>query len=109
MFTIQFNGHILEVEEGANLRKALLSKGLSPYSPGAEILNCRGLGTCGTCAVQVEGEVSKPTSIEAWRLQFPPHKPESGLRLACQCAVKGNLSLVKHKGFWGQHAPIAKK
>ena len=109
MFTILFEGQTLEVEGVVNLRKALLEAGLSPYSKGAAWLNCRGLGTCGTCAVHVEGRVSDPTAIEVWRLQFPPHRPERGLRLACQCAVEGHLRVMKHGGFWGQDAPIPKK
>lgn len=42
----------------ANLRKVLLHNGIDLYNGGASFINCRGIGTCGTCAVKVEGEVS---------------------------------------------------
>ena len=72
-----------------------------PYNGVAATIHCRGLGTCGTCAVQVEGPVSPMTRVEKWRLSFPPHNLENGLRLACQCRVLGDLNLTKHAGLWG--------
>ena len=49
---------------------------------------CRGLGTCGTCAVQVVGKVvPQEWGIqERLRFSFPPHHPSTSahLRLACQ-------------------------
>jgi ferredoxin len=104
--TIRFAGHEITCEHGANLRKVLLREGLSPYNRKARQINCRGLGTCGTCALKIEGEVSPMTRVETWRLGFPPHDAGSGLRLACQCQVMGDLELTKHPGFWGQDRPI---
>jgi Na+-transporting NADH:ubiquinone oxidoreductase subunit NqrF len=66
-------------------------------------LNCRGHGSCGTCAVAVTGAVSEPTRRERLRLRVPPHDPDSGLRLACQARVLGDVRVEKHDGFWGQH------
>lgn len=104
MPTITFKKIEINVVKGANLRRVLLENNLSPYNAKAQYLNCRGLGTCGTCAVKVKGEVSAMTAVEQWRLNFPPHNKESGLRLACQCKVLGDCALVKHEGFWGQKA-----
>lgn len=89
--------------EGANLRAELLRQHMSPYNGAARWVNCRGLGTCGTCAVEVGGTVSPMTAVERWRLGFPPHRAGSGLRLACQCRVLGDVVVRKHPGFWGQH------
>jgi ferredoxin len=100
---IEFNQQRLEVPAGANLRKALLRAGADLYNGQAAWLNCRGLGTCGTCAVFVEGPVSAATAVERARLQFPPHQPQPGLRLACQCRIEGDLVVTKGSGFWGQH------
>jgi hypothetical protein len=50
---VRFRGHTLAVPHGATLRSALLRGGLSPHNGGAEAINCRGLGTCGTCAVEI--------------------------------------------------------
>ena len=103
MPTIQFEDTEIECERGANLREVLLDAGVSVYNGRAKYLNCRGHGSCGTCAVEIDGEVSEPTTVEKTRLSVPPHDPDSGLRLSCQTTVEGDLTVRKHDGFWGQH------
>lgn len=102
MPNITFNGKRIQVRAGANLRRALLKTRCDLYNDDARLLNCHGRGMCGTCAVKIQGEVSPPTKREQWRLSFPPHKKESGLRLACQCEVVGDMKVTKMPGFWGQ-------
>ncbi|BAZ27775.1 putative hydrogenase component [Cylindrospermum sp. NIES-4074] len=51
-------GKTIECHRQANLRKILLQNGVDLYNGGAKVINCRGIGSCGTCAVKVEGEVS---------------------------------------------------
>jgi len=102
MPTIHFEGESVECPHGANLRMVLIRARLPLYSSAARALNCRGRGACGTCAVRVEGDVSDPTAAEIRRLALPPHNRDSGLRLACQCSVLGDLRVTKHAGFWGQ-------
>jgi ferredoxin len=80
----------------------LIRARLPLYNSAARALNCRGRGSCGTCAVRIEGEVSQPDDTEKRRLAFPPHELESGLRLACQVTVLGDLVVTKHAGLWGQ-------
>ncbi len=92
----------MECPHGANLRVVLLRARLPLYTRVAEALHCRGRGVCGTCAVRVEGTVSDPTPAEVRRLRMPPHRPDSGLRLACQCSVLGDVTITKHAGLWGQ-------
>ena len=105
MPSVHFADVTIECLEGANLRAVLLRARLPLYNDAARALNCRGLGTCGTCAVEIEGPVSEPTAVERLRLGFPPHRRDAGLRLACQCKVQGDLVVTKHSGMWGQHAP----
>lgn len=102
MPTIRFRGDEIECDRGAVLRDALLDAGESPHNGASEYLNCRGHATCGTCAVAVSGDVSEMTDAERSRLSFPPHDEDSGLRLACQTHVQGDVDVVKHPGFWGQ-------
>lgn len=102
MLNIYFNGSCISAKKGSNLRSVLIKNGFTPHNGTSAMLNCRGLGTCGTCAVQVIGQVSEFTPIEKVRLGFAPHKPENKLRLACQCKVLGNVTVIKHGGFWGQ-------
>ena len=105
MPTITFDGQVAECESGDNLRRVLMEKSLPLYNGVAALIHCRGMGTCGTCAVSVEGEVSPMTKIEHWRLGFPPHKRSeasaNNLRLACQYKVLGDLKLKKLRGMWG--------
>jgi len=99
---VRFAGRAVECPAGANLRTVLLRARLPLYNSVARAINCRGFGTCGTCAVRIQGAVSEPTAVERWRLDFPPHAPEAGLRLACQVQVLGDLDVAKHAGVWGQ-------
>ena len=99
-----FEGRAIPCPAGANLRVVLVRAKLPLYNGLARALNCRGFGTCGTCAVRVEGDVSEPTAVERWRLDVPPHHLEKGLRLACQTSVLGDVTVRKYGGLWGQHA-----
>jgi ferredoxin len=103
MNSIKFKGKTIQCNQGDNLRKVLRKANLSPHNDDSNWLNCKGFGTCGTCAVEINGEVSSITAIEKWRLNFPPHKRDNNLRLACQCEVLGDLELEKYEGFWGQN------
>ena len=94
--------HRLEAKTGENLRKVLLRNHHSPHNAHFAI-SCHGLGSCGTCAIEVvEGEVGEATFMERWRLRFPPHKVgPNPMRLACQITVTKDLHIRKHFGFWG--------
>jgi ferredoxin len=102
MPTVRYGEESIECERDAILRDVLIDAGIVPHNGAASAANCRGHGTCGTCAVAVEGPTSDPTRRERWRLDFPPHDASSGLRLACQTRVEGDLTVEKFPGFWGQ-------
>lgn len=95
-------GKTIECNSGSNLRKVLLEHGVELYNGNAKLINCMGLGTCGTCAVQVEGEVSEPNWKDKARRSLPPHSPTVNRRLACQIQVLGEIKVTKFDGFWGQ-------
>jgi len=103
MPTVEYGDREIECDRGAILRDVLLDAGETPHNGRAHQLNCRGHGTCGTCAVAVEGPTSERTRAESRRLDFPPHDADAGLRLACQTRVEGDLAVTKYPGFWGQH------
>ena len=99
---------------GETVRTAALRRGLvSPHNGRANLVNCRGLGTCGTCAVQIDGnmEPMERSAKEELRLNFPPHggsdSSSSSLRLACQVQVQGDITVTKRTGFWGQYNEVA--
>jgi ferredoxin len=120
---VRANGQSIVCESGARLRDVLRSAGISLYSGPARIVNCRGIGSCGTCAVAIEQDqpdaIPPLNWIENARFNFPPHsamgpiglfgsQPSSqGLRLACQVRVLGDISVTKFDGFWGQGRQVA--
>lgn len=107
MPTITAQGKTFECELGANLRQALLANEVDLYSPRANYINCMGIGTCGTCAVAIEGNVSEPNWKDRARRSLPPHDSTKDLRLACQTKVLGDIRVTKFEGFWGHEDKIA--
>lgn len=99
-------GKTIECDRQANLRKILLQNGVDLYNGGAKVINCRGIGSCGTCAVKVEGEVSAVNWRDKTRRSLPPHSPTTDLRLACQTKVLDHVKVTKFDGFWGQGSEI---
>lgn len=102
MPTIKAQGKTFECEAGVNLRQVLLKQGVAVHNGGATVINCRGLGTCGTCAVAIQGAVAEPSWREQARLSLPPHAIARQRRLCCQIQVNSDLEITKYDGFWGQ-------
>lgn len=99
---ITAQGKTIECESGENLRQVLIRNGINLYNGNATEINCRGIGTCGTCAVEIEGAVSEMEWREKARLSLPPHNPEKSRRLACHVRILGDVRVTKYGGFWGQ-------
>lgn len=99
-------GQTIKCSPKTNLRSCLLRNGIELYNGGAKVINCRGIGTCGTCAVYIEGEVNQPNWKDKARRSLPPHSPTRELRLACQTRVLGDLKVTKYDGFWGQGSQV---
>ncbi|MBE9040819.1 (2Fe-2S)-binding protein [Oscillatoriales cyanobacterium LEGE 11467] len=99
---VRAEGQRILCDRGANLRKVLLAGGVDLYNGQATIVNCRGIGSCGTCAVRVEGEVSPANWRDRTRRSLPPHDGDRDLRLACQTQVLGDVRVSKFDKFWGQ-------
>ena len=102
MPTIKFQGKTINCKMGANLRRVLLANKLNLHKGNSQYINCRGLGTCGTCAVEIIGEVSEANWKDRARRSLPPHDPDKNRRLACQTKVLGDVEVIKYDGFWGQ-------
>ncbi|MGF1459303.1 MAG: 2Fe-2S iron-sulfur cluster-binding protein [Leptolyngbyaceae cyanobacterium] len=101
---ITAQGKNFDCEAGADLRQALLKHDVDFYNGQAQLINCRGIGTCGTCAVHVEGKVSAANWRDRARRSLPPHELQRDRRLACQTKVLGDIRVTKYSGFWGQEA-----
>jgi ferredoxin len=99
---VQAAGKMIDCLPEANLRQVLLQQGVPLHNGSSSVINCRGLGTCGTCAVQVEGAIAAMNWRERSRLSLPPHNLNRDRRLACQLQLFGDVALTKYDGFWGQ-------
>ena len=102
MPTVTVQGKTFTCKYGANLRKVLLEQNINLHNGKSNIINCRGIGSCGTCAVEIKGKVSSANWKDKVRRSLPPHSLEQNRRLACQTKVLGDLEVVKYNGFWGQ-------
>jgi ferredoxin len=100
--TIKVQGKSINCPQGANLRKVLLENDIPIHNGNAKYINCRGIGSCGTCAIELEGKIDPPNWKDRTRLSLPPHSSQKNLRLACQTKVIGDLKVTKYNGFWGQ-------
>lgn len=96
MPTIRIFGREVYCDRGDNLRMVLLNNKVDLYNGAAKTINCQGLGTCGTCAVEISGTVSQPSAMEQLRAPLLKNR-----RLACQTSVLGDVDVKKYQGFWG--------
>jgi ferredoxin len=104
----------VQVPEGANLRKEAIKAGIRIYNGlnglGAginEVLNCHGLGTCGTCRVLIAkgmehaspmGKLEK-ANLKAGPAAFAYIGNEESMRLSCQVQVNGDMEVVTRPAF----------
>lgn len=89
----------VECPQGANLRKLALQQGIPLYNGISRVFNCRGLGLCGTCCVEVvpEEKVGPKQYMEVLRF----FQIKGNFRLACQAEVRGDIEVTKHEGLYG--------
>ena len=102
MPTVTVQGKTFTCSQNANLRKVLLKHEITLHNGKSKIINCRGIGSCGTCAVEIIGEVASPNWKDKARRSLPPHNLAQNRRLACQTKVIGDIKVIKYDGFWGQ-------
>jgi ferredoxin len=88
----------IQVPEGANLRREARKAGIQLYPHIHRVLNCRGLGQCGSCRVLItkgSENASRMGLIEKMRLKmsmaYIGH--EDTMRLACQTRVQGDMTV----------------
>ena len=98
----------IEVEQGANLRKAVRDAGVEVHGTVESYLNCMGNGLCGTCRVLVKKgseNLSPRSGMEKFNFATHPlsmlarigHEDE--MRLSCQVKVNGDCTVETHPAF----------
>ena len=113
MPTIKFSKENKEIDvpDGANLRKEALKAGVNLYQGvngvGAginKLINCHGMGTCGSCRVIITKGVENTNSmgmIEKIKFKVPLDPltalafigNEDNMRLACKTTVHGDIEV----------------
>ena len=102
----------IEVPVGANLRQEAIRAGVNLYQGlngmGAgmnKLVNCRGLGTCGTCRVNILKGMENTNQmglIEKSKFKVPLPDPvpplayignEDTMRLACKTKINGDVEV----------------
>ncbi len=94
----------LEVVQGANLRQEARNAGIEIYQGPDRLLNCRGLGLCGTCKVLVKKgmeNLSPKSAREKFKLatMFSSIGHEDEIRLSCQVQVNGDCEIETRPAF----------
>ena len=74
---------------GANLRKAAVFQNVNLYKGIWTLLNCHGMGACGTCLIEVDNmdNVSEHSLLEKL------HKVGENQKLACRTKVYGDITI----------------
>ena len=101
MPTVHFRGQQIECAEGECLKDVLDRHGAPPHNGLTRWINCHGIGSCGSCTVEVRGDVADPSLLERLRLMLPPFWGNPRLRLACKTRVQGDVEVTKHGGILG--------
>jgi ferredoxin len=100
MPTITFTSEKKEIQvpAGANLRTEALRAGVQLYPGVHKVLNCHGLGQCGSCRVLITKgmeNASRKGFMESARLavSLAYIGNEQTMRLACQTRVNGDITV----------------
>jgi ferredoxin len=88
----------IQVPAGSNLRREAMAAGVGLYPGVNKVLNCHGLGHCGSCRVLVTRGMENTSPMgfmERLRLRFSMAYigNESTMRLACQTQVNGDVEV----------------
>ena len=114
MPTVKFinENKTIEVPAGANLREEAIKAGIGVYGWRHKLINCRGLGSCGTCRVLIKKgmeNTSPKGTKEKIRLGMSMVSIgfEDQMRLSCQTKVTGDIEVqtqpplnISGEKFW---------
>lgn len=97
MPTVKFSKQNLKVQTNSctNLRALARSNGVQIYHGIHTVLNCHGLGLCGTCVVEVNNpEAVSPKKRGEDKVLTAKKQNGENRRLACQTLVYKNVTVT---------------
>jgi ferredoxin len=83
---------IVKIEEGTDLRRALIKEKVDVYTFGGKLRNCGGGGQCGTCLVAFE-EGLQNTNEKSPKEEIMLASKPANWRLACRTLVYGDITI----------------
>lgn len=89
----------IQVSEGSNLRTEAMRAGVGLYPGINKVLNCHGLGSCGSCRVLITKGMDHASPMGFWerlrlsKLSVAYIGNEDTMRLACQTTVHGDMEV----------------
>lgn len=99
-------GKTIEYKCQSNLFKVLLENCFDLYNGCFQVISYGRSGSCGTCAVKVEGKVSVANWREQMRHSLPPQTLTIDLLHCGQVEVGEDVKIKKFEGFLGQGSQI---
>ncbi|APZ94097.1 2Fe-2S iron-sulfur cluster-binding protein [Fuerstiella marisgermanici] len=99
----------VEAQDGEDIRSVARKNGVQLYSGPHKVLNCMGMGACGSCNVSVKSGSDNCTPrtfceriVAKWLTPLPLFlikilsNPSKDVRLACQTKVHGDVEVETH-------------
>lgn len=99
----------VEAQDGEDIRSVARKNGVQLYSGPHKVLNCMGMGACGSCNVSVKSGSDNCTPrtfceriVAKWLTPLPLFlikilsNPQKDVRLACQTKVHGDVEVETH-------------
>jgi ferredoxin len=88
----------IQVPEGSNLRAEAMRAGVGLYPGINKVLNCHGLGSCGSCRVLITKGMDRASPMGVFeRMRLKASMAfignENTMRLACQTTVNGDMEV----------------
>lgn len=98
-----------EAQDGEDIRTIARKNGVQLYSGPHKVLNCMGMGLCGSCNVAVKSGSDKCSPrtfrekfVAKWLAPLPLllikilSNPQKDVRLGCQTTVHGDVEVETH-------------
>ncbi len=87
--TVTGKTETFKIGYGGNLRQAAEARGINLYKGMNEYLNCHGMGSCGTCLI----EIAPLENVDGHSIIEKLHKIGDNQKLGCRTKVYGDITI----------------